>query len=211
MYTSLMGTFDLPASVNYIGSTSVGRSIATIVDRTDPWVLPTPHEPKVPLSAVEVAYQAITQATVDPIPDSLTVSDDLEEVYLPTWAENSSHSIYCLDTVLPSDEAILEAMSGCDKICKDLHHRSYFLLELSRIENQEFRLRLSEDVDIPINPLPREGMFVEGNMANISTTIPINISVNPDVMENIYIGANCSPEEIAIYTALFKEFHDIFA
>ena len=48
-------------------------------------------------------------------------------------------------------------------------------------------------------------------MENIFTTIPINISANPDVMENIYIGANCSPEEIAIYTALFKEFRDIFA
>ena len=48
-------------------------------------------------------------------------------------------------------------------------------------------MRLSEDVDIPINPLPREGMFVEGNMENISATIPINISVNLDVMENIYI------------------------
>ena len=42
MYTSLMGTFDLPAPVNYIGSTSVGMSIAMVVDRTDPWVLPPP-------------------------------------------------------------------------------------------------------------------------------------------------------------------------
>ena len=72
-------------------------------------------------------------------------------------------------------------------------------------------MRLSEYVDTPINPLPREGMFAEGNMANIFATIPINISVNPDVMENIYIGANCSPEEISIYTVLFKEFHDVFA
>ena len=55
MYTSLMGTFDLPAPVNYIGSTSVGNSIATVVDRTDPWVLPSPHEAEVPLSVVEVA------------------------------------------------------------------------------------------------------------------------------------------------------------
>ena len=93
-----MGTFDFPAPVNYIGSTSVGKSIATVVDRTDPWVLPTPQEPEVPLSVVEVAYQAITQATVDPIPDPLTVSDDLEEVYLLAWAENSLHSIDCLDT-----------------------------------------------------------------------------------------------------------------
>ena len=97
MYASLMGTFDLPASVNYIGSTTVGKSIATVGDRTDPWVLPTPHEPEVPLSAVGVAYQAITQAAADPIPDPLTVSDDLEEVYLPVWVENSSHSINCLD------------------------------------------------------------------------------------------------------------------
>ena len=48
MYTSLMGTFDLPSSVNYIGSSSVGRSIAMVVDRTDPWVLPSPHKPEVP-------------------------------------------------------------------------------------------------------------------------------------------------------------------
>ena len=108
MYTSLMGTFDLPAPVNYIGSTSVGKSIAMVVDRTDPWVLPTPHEPEVPLSTVEVAYQAITQAIVDPIPDPLTVSKDLEEAYLLAWADNSLHSIDCLDIVLPFDEAILE-------------------------------------------------------------------------------------------------------
>ena len=69
-----MGTFDLPTLINYIGSTSVGKSIATVVDRIDPWVLPSPHELKVPLSAVEVAYQAITQTTVDPIPDPLIVS-----------------------------------------------------------------------------------------------------------------------------------------
>ena len=72
-------------------------------------------------------------------------------------------------------------------------------------------MRLAGDVDTPINPLPREGMFVEGNVANISTTIPINISVNPNFVENVHIGENCSPEEIAIYTALFKEFHDVFA
>ena len=54
-------------------------------------------------------------------------------------------------------------------------------------------------------------MFVEWNMANISATIPINISVNLDIVENIHIGANCSPEEIDIYTALFKEFRDVFS
>ena len=64
---------------------------------------------------------------------------------------------------------------------------------------------------MPINPLPREGIFVEGNMANIFTTIPINISVNPNVVENVHIGMNYSPEDIVIYTALFKEFCDVFS
>ena len=72
-------------------------------------------------------------------------------------------------------------------------------------------MRLTDDVDTPINPLPREGMFAEGNMENISTTIPVNISINPSVVENVHIGTNFSPEEIAIYTALFKGFHDIFS
>ena len=105
-----MGTFDIPAPINYIGSTSVGKSIATVVDRTDPWVLPSHHEPEVPLLAAEVAYQAITQTAVDPFPVPLTVSEELEEAYLPTWAENSLHSTDCLDMVLPSDKAIIEAM-----------------------------------------------------------------------------------------------------
>ena len=110
MYASLMGTFNLPAPINYIGSTSVGKSIATVVDRTDPWVLPTHHELEVPLSVVEVAYQAITQTTVYPISVPLSVSEELEEVYLPAWLEKYLHSTYCLNMVLPSDEAILEAM-----------------------------------------------------------------------------------------------------
>ena len=48
-------------------------------------------------------------------------------------------------------------------------------------------------------------------MENISVTIPINISANPNIVENVYIGANYSLEKIAIYTALFKEFPDVFS
>ena len=110
MYASLMGTFDIPAPINYIGSTSVGKSIAMVVDRTDLWVLPSHHEPEVPLLVVEVSYQAIVHTVVDPISVPLTVSEELEEAYFPTWEENSLHSRDCLDMVLPSDEAILEAM-----------------------------------------------------------------------------------------------------
>jgi hypothetical protein len=34
--------------------------------------------------------------------------------------------------------------------------------------------------------------------------IPIDISRIPGIMENIFVGADCSPEEIQIYTDLFK-------
>ena len=112
IYASLMGTFDIPAPINYLGSTSVGKSIATVVDRTNPWVLPSHHEPEVPLSTMEVDYQAIINTTVDPVSIPLTVSEEPEESYLPAWAENSLYTDDCLDMVLHSDEAILEFMSG---------------------------------------------------------------------------------------------------
>ena len=72
-------------------------------------------------------------------------------------------------------------------------------------------MRLAKDVDLSINPLPNEGIFAEGNMANISVTIPINISANPDIIESVHIGANYSPKQISIYTSLFKEFCDVFS
>ena len=67
MYASLMDTFDIPTPINYLGSTIVGNYIVMVVDRTDPWVLPSRHEPQVPLFAVEVAYQVFFNATVDSI------------------------------------------------------------------------------------------------------------------------------------------------
>ena len=60
-------------------------------------------------------------------------------------------------------------------------------------------------------PLSSPSQMADGNMANISPTIPINISCDPWKIENVYIGAECSHAEIQEYTELFKEFHDIFA
>jgi hypothetical protein len=48
-------------------------------------------------------------------------------------------------------------------------------------------------------------------MATIAKTIPIDISITPGVVENVFVGADCSPEEIRIYKDLFKEFRDVFA
>jgi len=64
----------------------------------------------------------------------------------PVWVVNSFASCDCLDMVLPSDEAILEAHKRFDKPWEDLHHRSYFLPDLDRIENEEFHSPVLEYV-----------------------------------------------------------------
>lgn len=48
--------------------------------------------------------------------------------------------------------------------------------------------------------------FKEHNMANISTTIKVDISVTLSVTENIPLGASCSPKEVVAYKAIFTHF-----
>ena len=54
-------------------------------------------------------------------------------------------------------------------------------------------------------------MDSEWNLSNIEETIAINISTKPNVVENIHVGKSCSPVELEIYCALFREFKDVFA
>ena len=93
---------------------------------------------------------------------------------------------------------------GVEPPWEELHHRSYFLPELYRLEREDFRAILSERVGSPMVPLSSPGSMVDGNMTNISSMIPINISCDPGSIENVYIGAECSHAEIQEYTKLFK-------
>lgn len=47
-------------------------------------------------------------------------------------------------------------------------------------------------------------------MGNINPTTLIDIFFKPGIVENVYIGASCSPDEIKIYTKIFQELHDVF-
>ena len=102
-------------------------------------------------------------------------------------------------------------MSGVEPPWEELHHRSYFLPELDLLEHEDYREILRQKVGRPMIPLSSPGQMADGNMENISSTMPINISHNPGTIDNVYIGADCSQDEIREYTELFKEFHDIFA
>jgi hypothetical protein len=105
---------------------------------------------------------------------------------------------------LPSDEAVIEEMTSPNKPWDDLHHRSYFLPDLSRIEAGDFTLTMTGDRSCPINSLATHKVYVEGNMETIVETILINISRTHGIVENFFVGADCSPGEIQIYTDLFK-------
>jgi hypothetical protein len=60
------------------------------------------------------------------------------------------------------------------------------------------------------NPIPAPDAFEEGNMANISSTIKIDISIKNGIVEEISIGGACTPQEITTYKSLFQEYRDIF-
>jgi hypothetical protein len=85
------------------------------------------------LSTVEVAYQAIQRTTTNPNQTLAWIKEDDQYMEL-AWAHNSSTYQDCLDTVILSEEAIIEEMTGSERPWEDIHPRSYFLPEISRVE-----------------------------------------------------------------------------
>jgi hypothetical protein len=109
------------------------------------------------------------------------------------------------------DEEILEELQCPDSPWDALHHRALFLSQeapmppshnsIFAVETKDFIP--SGMIDWFNNPIPVLDAFEEGNLANISPTIKIDISIKPGVVEEIIIGAACTPEEITAYKALF--------
>ena len=89
---------------------------------------------------------------VEPSPSSSWMEEE-DPYVLPTWVVESSHAHDCLDGVFPSDESIIEAMSGVEPPWEELHHRSYFLPEINRMECEDYRDILSEKIGSLMVPL----------------------------------------------------------
>ena len=155
------------------------------------------------LPTTMLGYQSNIECVANPSPSSSWMEEE-DPYVLPAWAVQSSHVHDFLDSIFPSDEVIIEVMSGVEPSWKELHHRSYFLPELGCLEHEDFREVLSERIGSPMVPLSSPSLMADGNMVNISPTIPINISCDPSKIENVYIGAECSHVEIQEYTKLFK-------
>jgi hypothetical protein len=89
---------------------------------------------------------------------------------------------------------ILEALTGPDKPQDDLHHRSYFLSELRRIEAGEFVLTMTRDKSCPINPLATHTVYAEVKMESIAEMIPL-ISPEPLASWRMFSSEQTAPSK----------------
>eukprot|EP00253_Pinus_taeda_P009010 PITA_09010 len=104
------------------------------------------------------------------------------------------------------DEGIVQSMMIDGAPWEDYHYHSHL---------PDYKEDCSSDLDHPsvfdflsntVNTVDSEQ-----KLSNIEETITINISTKPNVVENIHVGKSCSPSELEIYYALFREFRDVFA
>jgi hypothetical protein len=136
------------------------------------------------LSLVELGYQAI-QST-NPSPHSLL---------------DTSPNLF--HVVFNTDEMIMKIMYMDDTPWDDGHHCSIIFLEPKTIKSYQRISNPSTVVTISSVPELTHDVLYEGNLGNISPTIPLYILIKPRVMENVHSGASCSVDEVRIYKALF--------
>jgi hypothetical protein len=196
-----MGMFPIPLSDVPPPLVSSINMISTSIQKThvssDLWIVPAPgdylhYDNQMPLSSVESAYQTIQSA--DPSTPSL---DDL--------SPNPFHVIF------PSDKMIMSIISMEDTHWDDGHHRSIPFLEQHTIESYQRISNPSTVFVIYSVPKSTHDVLYEGNLCNISPTIPLDKSIKPGVVKNVHIGASCSTDEVVTYKSIFQEFHDTFA
>jgi hypothetical protein len=100
-----------------------------------------------------------------------------------------------------NDEEILEELHSPNFPWDALHHRALFLPQEALMppnQNLVYAVETKDfipygTIDLFKNPIPAPDAFEEGNMANISPTIKIDISIKSGVVEEIIIGAACTP------------------
>ena len=125
MYPSLMGSFNLPPpsqsnpvfAISQIASGNESREIAFRTQYlNDSWTLPDLNVSTLgkgftgmasPLSMAEIAYLDITTNHGKNPPEKV----EIDQYDSPTWSLNNRTNIDLIDLILPSDEAIMEAMN----------------------------------------------------------------------------------------------------
>ena len=100
----------------------------------------------------------------------------------------------------------MEIMSTNELVWEDHHNRSLFLPNTNSSDNDFVSLLGTDIVDNPQTPVLLQDSESEGNLCNITKTVPTNISVKSGTIEHVHIGKNYLIAETEEYKALFKEF-----
>jgi hypothetical protein len=198
--STLMGMFPIPPPDTPPFVTSINM-ISTIFSETlesyDPCIVPIPdfclhYSDQLPLNPMELACQAIQSAT--PFLRSLCdTSPDTFHVIFTTY-EMIMNFLYM--EYIPSDDG---------------NHHSILFLEPETIESYQQISTLSTIVIISSILESIHDVLYQGNLGNISPTIPLDISIKPGAMENVHIGDSCYVDEVRTYKSLFQQFCDVFA
>jgi hypothetical protein len=204
---------------------------------TPPWFIDSLYEdfPPIPLNSVVHFPTEILRLTTIFNPQYLDIwFMSGEPSQLPCITPSTSspleyHHMVTVTNVTPldplysrqfhCDEGILKELSTPDCPWNVLHHRALFLsLEAFESPSQDPIYAIETKYFIPFGhidwfniPIHAPDAFEEGNMANISPTVKIDISTKPGIVEEITIGVTCSPEELSSYKALFQKYQDIFS
>jgi hypothetical protein len=167
----LMGTFTIPppnvphlsvASINIISTSIHGTPTSQ-----NPRMVRDPNDHLLygdimPLSLVKSTYQAIQSIT----PSTLSLGE-------------LSLDLFCV--IFPMDKMIMSIME--DNPWNDGHHRSILFLEQHTIESYQWISTPLTVVVISTVPESTHDVFSEGNLSNISPTIPLDISIKPGIVE----------------------------
>jgi hypothetical protein len=172
----------------------------------DHWVVPSPLEfdalcDTMQLSHVEASYDAIQSASPSPENQHILASTAYS---FPSWLDSLSSTFDYILQIFPSDESIMEIIIIKEVPWDDNHDHSSFLPSLDEIEKHIHSIFPDGVFDSPQSPILTRDTISDGNLGNISSMISIDILIKERIVENVHLSANCSPEEVEDYTALFK-------
>jgi hypothetical protein len=182
------------------------------LESSDPWIVPSPLEydslgDAMPLSPTKASYATIQSASLSMDDQHLLAPDTYP---MPSRWNSLSSGFDYISHIFPLDESIMEIISIEEVPWDENHHRSYFLPPLEEIQKYIHSISPPDVVDSLQSPMLTQDTISEGNLGNISSMVIIDISIKEGIVEHINLNANCSLKEVVSYTALFKEFHDVF-
>lgn len=170
--------------------------ISSSTFQNDPWIVPDEtsihsFSDRMSLSPIELDYEAIYSACA------------MHTFSLINWFDRSLDDGTYFDPfshVFSTDESIMEIMMLDDAPWDDHHLCSTFP---GSIEDTLSDVYLPNFIESFMSSFHFHEVNSKNNLSNVIKIIPLDIYVKLGIVENLHIGASCSPSKIKTYKALF--------